>query len=398
MIQPDRIDDYLRRLTPSARSSLLTELERLEVCGADMPGGAAILQKLRAEFRQGGQAGNRVANPSRYFFMPLEPLLVDGAPDHANSGRILRGSLAPIWQWISRDLLPTMARDYVEAMTPLIAADNQRQAREIASAFQTKVVKSLENILGLPEGVNQTRSKLATYTSSKIAYDDLTKMLRVLRAREALAGFDRSLPAAIRNFDNARVSQVTAMLDALAADHGDVIEFALTLVARRLAAHWQLFRLATKAARSRRAADVAVTPYAITVSMVLDQLEDKRLALRTALKSDRILVAKEILVAVYDADYAFQVRIEGLEQSDWGSRLQKLMHETAILVEAEIARFPERVGHVLGSNGLRRHNSLRGRLTYLSWKARDAVGDGMLFFKNLLSRPTKARAPSQGSR
>jgi hypothetical protein len=129
MTEADRIDDYLQRLTPLARSCLLTELERLEVCGDEIPGSAALLEKLRAEFRKneqthkGGQAPERVANPSRYFFNPLEPLLVNGAPEHANSGWILRGSLAPIWEWISRDLLPTMARDYVNEMKPLIAAD-----------------------------------------------------------------------------------------------------------------------------------------------------------------------------------------------------------------------------------------------------------------------------------
>jgi hypothetical protein len=83
MMQPDRIQDYLQRLTPRARSSLLTELERLEVCGSDMPGAAAVLEKLRAELRKSGQTHDLVSNPSRYFFSPLEPLLVDGAPEHA---------------------------------------------------------------------------------------------------------------------------------------------------------------------------------------------------------------------------------------------------------------------------------------------------------------------------
>ena len=53
-MQADRIEDYLRRLTPLARGSLLTELERLEGCGNEMPGSAEILLKLRAEFRKDG--------------------------------------------------------------------------------------------------------------------------------------------------------------------------------------------------------------------------------------------------------------------------------------------------------------------------------------------------------
>ncbi len=113
-------------------------------------------------------------------------MLVDGAPEHANSGRIQRGSLAAIWEWISRDLLPTMARDYITQMTDLIAADKQREARQATSAFQTKVVKSLENTIGSADNVAQIRSKLATYTASQTAYDDLTKMLeRAARTRGA---------------------------------------------------------------------------------------------------------------------------------------------------------------------------------------------------------------------
>src|ERR1700756_788325 len=97
MAQVDRLWDFIQRLKPRTRSCLLTELERLEHCGVEMPGSADILAKLRAEFRKDGSTQNRLANPSRYFFVPLEPFLVDGAPEHANSGRIPRGSLAPIW-------------------------------------------------------------------------------------------------------------------------------------------------------------------------------------------------------------------------------------------------------------------------------------------------------------
>src|SRR5216684_8144827 len=152
MPEPDRIQDYLRRLTPLSRNNLLTELERLEVCDAAWSGFAIVVEKLRAEFRKDGQTQNRVDNPSRHFFAPLEPLLVDGAPEHANSGRILRGSLAPIWEWISRDLLPTMARDYAKAINELIAAENQRGALRVASTFQTKIIKSIESTLGPPDG------------------------------------------------------------------------------------------------------------------------------------------------------------------------------------------------------------------------------------------------------
>ena len=386
MLEADPIGDYLQRLTPLARSSLLTELERLEVCGAEIPGADAILEKLRAEFRKDGAVQNRVGNPSRHFFEPLEPLLVDGAPGHANSGRIQRGSLAPIWEWISRDLLRTMARDYVKAIDELIAADNLKQARRIAAAFQIKVVKSLEGTLGSSEGADQTRIKLATYTASQAAYGDLNKILCALRARDALAKFDDALPVTIVKFDDARVSKVTALLDSLGKNHADVLPFALALVARRLKTQWQLIRLATKAAPSKNAADIAATPYAMTVSMVLDRLEDKGAALRVALKNERVLVAKQLLTEIYDLEYALQVRIDLLDQSDWGERLRDLMNAIAALVKSEVSRFPANVGHVLGSRRLRRHQSLAGRLTSLAWKGRDAISGGAAYCRKLVGQ------------
>jgi hypothetical protein len=381
----DRIGDFLRRLSPLARSNLLTELERLEVCDAEIPGSAAVLEKLRAEFRASGQVADRAGNPSRYFFAPLEPVLVDGAAEHANSGRILRGSLVPIWEWISRDLLPTMARDYATEMNRLIAADNEPGARRAANTFQTKVVKSLESMLSSSGGADQVRARLAIYTASRAAFVDLRKMLLVLRAQDALAKFNEALPATIGKLDDVRLSKVKGQLDAFKKSNPEEVPFALAMVATRLKTPWQLIRLATKAAPNKSASAVAATPYAITVSMVLDRIEDKRAILRVALKNERILVAKELLTEIYDTEYALKVRIDLTEESEWGQRLPILMDSIAALVEAEVNRFPDNVGHVLGSRSLRSHESLAGRLTYLAWKGRDAVSGGAAYWKKLVS-------------
>jgi hypothetical protein len=383
MIPAERIWDFLQRLTPQTRGFLLSELERLETCGVDVPGSADIQAKLRAEFRKDGSTLNR-ASPSRHFFAPLEALLVDGAPEHPNSGRIARSSVAPIWEWISRDLLPTMARDYNTQMKDLIAADKQREAQQAASIFQTKVTKSLEGVLASPEGAAQVRTKLAAYTASPAAYGDVAKIMGALRAREALAKFDDALPARIAKFEDPQVAKITALLDTFRKKNAPAVPFALALVANRLKTPWQLIRLATKAARTKKAADVAATPYGISVPMVLDQLEDRRLALRMALKHNRIVNAREILVEIYDTEYALQVRIDEFEDSEWGARLRAIMEAIATMVEAEVSRFPPDVGHVLHSRSLRSHHSLSGRLTHLAWKGRDAFNDSAAFCRKLI--------------
>jgi hypothetical protein len=391
MIQT-RLIEFLQRLTPPTRSNLLDELERLETSGAEIAGVGEVMETLRAEFRGNGQTQKRNSAPARFFFTPLEPLLVEGAPQHAATGAIQRGSLSAIWEWISRDLLPTMTRDYVKNINDLVALDKQREARQAAATFQIKVVKSMEGVLGAPEGADQIRAKLATYTASPTVFDDLTKMLSALRARDELAKLNEALPAKLPRFENAEVAKVTPLLAAFAKTNPEQLPFAIMLVARRLKIQWELIRLATKAASTKNAADVAATPYAAAVSIVLDRLEDKRSLLRVALKHERILVAKEILVAIYDAEYALRVRIDQLAESDWGRRLDALMASITELVESEIKRFPDNVGHVLGSRRLRNHETLAGRLTHLAWKGRDVVSDGAALFKKALGSPEKSRA------
>jgi hypothetical protein len=385
MVQ-EQIGQYLKSLTPQARGNLLNELERLDACGVDMPGIDGVIEALRAEFRPAGQSKNPMSSAARYFFAPLEPFLVDGDPDHPNPGRLSRGSLPPIWEWINRDLLPTMARDYAEQMRGLIASDKQREAGKAAGTFQTKVIKSLENTFASPDATRQARAKLATYTASHSVFGDLGKMVCVLRAREALSKLAEALPENISKLDDGRVTALTKDLDGVAKTSRDAVPFALTLVANRLKTPWQLMRFATKGSASKGAADIAATPYAIAITMVLNQIEDKKLALRFALKNERVLLAKELLTRIYDTEYALQIRIDNLEQSEWGVRLHRLMEAIAALVESEVNRFPDNVGHVLESRSLRGHRSLSGRLTYLAWKGRDAVQEGAAFFKGLVGQ------------
>jgi hypothetical protein len=391
MIQT-RLKEFLQRLTPPTRSNLLDELERLELSGAEIPGASEVMESLRAEFRSNGQTQKRNSTPARHFFNPLEPLLIEGAPQHASNGGIQRGSLSAIWEWISRDLLPTMMRDYVKDVTELMATDKQREARQAAATFQTKVVKSLENILNSPDSAEQIRSKLASYTASPAVFDDLTKMFSALRARDEIAKLNDALPAKLARFEDADVAKIIPLLDAFAKANPEQVPFAVMLVARRLKTNWHLIRLATKGAASKSAADVAAAPYAVAVSMVLDRMEDKRGLLRLALKKERILVAKEILVDIYDTEFALRVRIDQLAESDWGRRLDALMQSTMELVESEVRRFPDNVGHVLGSRRLRRHDTLTGRLTYWAWKGRDAATNGVALCKELLGGAEKSRA------
>jgi hypothetical protein len=381
----DEVRTYLGRLTPQARASLLVEIERKLLYDEDVPGADILLAELRAEFRKSGQSGDRVGNPSRYFFKPIEALFVDRPPQFAHSGQISRGSLSAIWEWISLTLLPAMAGDYCEKMKRAIVANNAQEARLIAAGFQSKVSKSLEVILASPRGIEDVRSGLGKYTSSRASFDDLTKIMSALRVRDALVGFGEELPPKIENLAGKFLAELRGILDAFVAKHPEAMPFALTIVATRLKTRWQLIRLATEAVRGKSVGEIEATRYAISISMVLDHLDDKRTALSHALKGNRIPIAKDILAEIYDIEQALRA-IRRLEESGWGRRLDELMTAIAGDLQTEFQTLPENTHHVLGSHTLHRDHSAPGLVTSLARKSRDTIAEGAAYCRSLVGR------------
>jgi len=98
------------------RALLVAELERASLSGTEVPGGDLLLQEVRCAVREFGDAAPRIADPAREFFRSIEPFLVDGVLAYKQRGRIARASLAPIWAWIGRDLVPDRAKAYSEGV------------------------------------------------------------------------------------------------------------------------------------------------------------------------------------------------------------------------------------------------------------------------------------------
>ena len=380
----ESLKGYLRQLSPQTRTKLLAEIERLRQNGEDIPGGELLLSELRAESRQDGRALERLDQPARHFFRALEPYLTDRPPERANPGQISRGSLPPIWDWIGRDLMASLVRSYLADMKQFIGTGSQHEIEQAVTVFQNKAVKYLEGVLKSSSGMEQARGRLVAYGAAKAGVDDLLKMMRVLRGRDALAKFAEALPAKIDKLDGARLDKTRAALDGLAAKSAEAVPFALTLVSARLVVPWQLIRVATKAVESKDAAEIAATPYALAIGMVLDQLEDRVEVLYGALTAEHLPRAKELLAGIYDMEYQLGVRID-FGDTPWGHQLDATMDRVEKLLNTEMTTLPAGLRHVLKSRGLKGHLSLSGQLTWLKYKCRDAVSGSMAFGRNLFS-------------
>ncbi|MFB6459489.1 hypothetical protein [Bradyrhizobium tunisiense] len=200
-------------------------------------------------------------------------------------------------------------------------------------------------------------------------------MLRYLELQRELEDFGRALAPKITRLEGAGLDKALGLLSALKARRVDAVPFALTILAKRLESPWELLSVATAPADDRAAARIAEGPFALAVSMVLDQVEEKRLLLLFALRNNRPVRAKEIVGEIYRIEEALRTQIE-LQGSGWAQRLDDLMAAVQAAVTAEINTIPgdhRHLTHILESPRLRPGHSFGHKVGHIFEKGWDAV-------------------------
>jgi len=343
----EKLRKYLRELTPEAQGLLAAELERALLRGEEPPGASLILDHLRSEARSAGRKMPRPGNPQRLFFAPLEPFLVDDAPERKHRGRVPRVCLDPIWNWLCRDLVAQEARTYVEQVTILLGANEKKGAEQVARAFQDLVEQRVcETLIGIKSD-DKARRQIEFQISTPYAIEHLRETAAILRIRDALAVIGSRLPAFISNLADEQLENVRSLLESPVGRHRDVFLHALLMVMSRLGSPWQLIRLPIAAAGTDAAARVAETPYAVAVDIILADMERMIAHLRESLKAGRGGEVAEILKDIHDAARTLRTEMDLSGDLPWARQLASLRAEVARLLQAEIVDLPGQVRRVL---------------------------------------------------
>jgi hypothetical protein len=345
-VPKDKLRQYLRELTPEAKALLAAELERALLRGEPPPGAEMILEELRSEARNGGRQMQRAGNPQRLFLVPLEPFLVDDV-ERKHRGRVPRASLDPLWNWVCRDLAAQEAKAYTEQVTVLIGANEKKGAEQVARAFQDLVEARMRETLARIKGDDKARRQVAFQIGTPNAIEDLRETATIFRMRDALGVLGSRLPATISNLADEQLENVKSLLDSPMGRHRDVFLHALLVVMSRLAAPWQLIRLAIAAAMTDVAARVAETPYAVAVEIVLTDVDRMIASLRESLKARRSSEIASTLKDIHDAVRLLRTEMDLSGDSPWARQLAAMRSEVSRLLQAEIDTLPGQVRRVL---------------------------------------------------
>lgn len=341
-----RLRRYLGELPPSARALLAAELERASIRGDEVAGSALILEELRRGMREpGGPAMPRASHPQRLFCAPLAPFLIDQGGRHL--GRVARTSIDPLWQWLCREVAPAEAKSYVDEVNLLIAADGPAAAEQVARTFQDVVVERLRETLAAAKSDARAARNISTQIGVRDGAENLREVYAILRSRDALAVVASRLPPVIGNLNETQIDNVKALLDSPVGCHPDVFLHALIVVMGRLAAPWQLIRLAKRAANSEEAARVAQTPFAVAVDLVIAEIERAIGAMRAALEAGRRAEVVPLIKDIHDAARALHTELDLSGDLPWARKLGAARGEAAALLKLEIESIPDRVRRLL---------------------------------------------------
>ena len=343
----ERLQLFLRELSPQARSMLIAEFERTLLRGEDLGSADLVLQELRRLARDQREGAPRVGHSARLFFKPLEPFLVDDLGQHRHLGRISRSSLDGLWTWISRDVLPDDATAVDKIINAAVLDGDTEKANYFVRAFQDRVAMALSDQLRNADSDDKIRRRMLAQIGTQRAGDDITTLKCVLNARDGLSAMAANLPLQVGNLAAKQLDDCKTLIEKTAPPGSEVFLYSLLTVMNRLSAPWQLIRLGVKAAGSDTAARVAETPYGMAVTIVLSELERQVGELRDDLRSGRGVAVGALLKTIHDSARGLRTELNMPMDSSWGRALSGLRSQIGDTLRLEIDSMPGRVRRLL---------------------------------------------------
>lgn len=335
----ERLRIYLAALPPQARALLRCEFERAVARGED----AAAAHLVLGELRELSGPAKVIApvpldEPMRRAFRPLEPFLTDAAAP-LRAGQIGRHRLLALWKWLERAGAPGPAK----ALAAAIATSSPDDIDSATNELRLSAAAAIARIADLAPV--ERRIVLARISGS-IDMAELTPIGTVLAAHEPLEMLNARLPGQIRSFADSHVAAVVAALEDPRLQAPLVMPFTIALVMQRIAAPWQIIRLAVSAAASDSAVRIAASPFGVAITMAIEDLTRVAGRLQDNFERGHYSVLDD-LKTLHDGVRGLRTELHIRGDSLWGRQLAALRVQISGALRSEIDTIPGRVRRLL---------------------------------------------------
>jgi hypothetical protein len=341
----ERLKTYLAQLPPKSQALLMREFERAIERGEEVAVASLVLEQLRLIVRASDDNERpRSEEPSRLVFRPLEAFLVENNAA-LRPGQIRRASLAPVWNWLVREAIVSDVREFDETVRALGGVASGPALDQAVRKIQIAAAAAIDQIAS-PVGGGADQRAVSRIGGPNVA-EDLFSIAAVLKNREALETFGARIQRNLRNLAESQLAAVQTALNVPSLQTPQVLPFALSVLMQRLAAPWQVIRLAIAVAGSDDEIRVAATTYGVAVTMVIHDLSHLVADLRLDMKQGRMDSLSHHLKFIHDGLRGLRAELDFRTESVWGKRLSAIRVDISNTLKSEIESVPGRVRRLL---------------------------------------------------
>jgi len=231
---------------------------------------------------------------------------------------IARGTLVPVWNWISQSLLPGETAQYVKETKAHVLNHRLDAAISCAAQFWPVVANALNQALATETGRQAAQKTLG----DAFAVADAREMALLLSIGEAVEKVEAMLPPPVPSFNERLVWQVREIYDQLIKSHPDGAPYLPLIVMSRLVKPWEALRLPLMLARHTDETLISKTDMGLVGEVLFTRMEELKTAIQQT-RHPQFEAEKLLEQAKTFADLSSHIvkEIELKREGEWGKRL-----------------------------------------------------------------------------
>ena len=326
----------------AARLARAVEVDRLGD-GKSLPH-EMILEGLRPALRRLAGA-ERTLTPLRFFCLPFEDLFtLVPRKDVKQKGRIPRGSVAPIWNWIGQTLLPNETRAYSREFKAAIIDGKHADARARAEIFWPIAADAIRDSLSSDSGRDAARIAL----NNDLVVADAQEAALLLSVGSAVSKIQETLPRPVPVLTDELLWALRAIYDGLIETSPDAAPYVAVIAMSRLARPWEALKLPLSVSRQTQDTLIASTDMGLIGELIFGDIETYCKAVRDA--KHPLFDADALVENISRFTSLSSGIVKGIEirrDGKWGQRLMKDRAALAEVMDGFMERAPKELAAAL---------------------------------------------------
>lgn len=326
--------------TAAARLAMAVEVDQL-MDNNNLPH-QDILEGLRPILRR--ENYERTPTPLRLFCRPFQDLLTAIPRRSKQKGSIARGTLVPVWNWLSQNLLPAETAAYSSDCKTLVLNHKPDAALIRATQYWSLAAEALQKATATEAGRQAAQKVLG----DAFAVDDVADIVLLLSAGEAIERLVTLLPRPVVSFNEQLVWQVREIYDQLVREQPDVAPYVAVVVMNRLSKPWEALRLPLLVTRHTDETLISKTDMGLVGEILFSRMEGLKLSIQ-ATRHPLFDAARLMEEAKTFADLSSHIvkEIEIKREGEWGKRLLAERVLIGKVMETFMERAPKEFGAAL---------------------------------------------------